>query len=173
MAAVFSAIGSAVTTTATTVGKFFGTSGGAAGTVGLSQGLSIASALASIGQGAAAASRQRDEAAFAQAQAEQELAAGESQRRELAREYAELTSEQQVIQLANGLDIGVGTPINIHEATKRHANRNLDVTRTNARNRSSMARLRSRGLMSEARASLIAGFGRAAETGFNAAELTG
>ena len=176
MAAVFSAIGTAVATTATTVSQFFMGGGAAAGgtaAVGISRGLSIASALASIGQGAAASARLKDEAAFAGAQAEQELAAGAAQKRDLAREYAELTGEQQVIQLANGLDIGVGTPVSVKEATQRQAQRNLDVTRTNARNRSAMTRLRQRGLMSEARASIMAGFGSAAETGLNAYQLTG
>lgn len=182
MATVFMAIGTAVSTAATSIGSFFGAGGAAAGAgaaasgsgvVTLSQVLSAGSALAAIGQGIAASGRMRDEAAFARAQAVQEEAQGAAKARDLAREYAELTGEQRVIQLANGLDIGVGTPVNIAESTKRLAERNLDVTRQTADNRAAMARLRARGLMSEARSSMLAGFGRAAQIGLDSYRLTG
>jgi hypothetical protein len=135
--------------------------------------LSAGSALAAIGQGVAASRAAKDQAAFARAQGLQEQAQGAAQARDLAREYAELTGEQKVIQLANGLDIGVGTPVNVAESTKRLAERNLDVTRSNADNRAAMSRLRARGLMSEARSSMLGGFGRAAQIGVDAYQLTG
>jgi hypothetical protein len=184
MATVFTAVGAAVASASAGAATFFGGAGaatagaGAAATAGsgivtLSQVLSAGSALAAIGQGISASRSARDQAAFANVQAVQEEAQGAAQARDLAREYAELTGEQRVIQLANGLDIGIGTPVNVAESTKRLAERNLDVTRQNASNRASMSRLRSRGLMSEARASMLAGFGGAAQIGVDAYQLTG
>ncbi len=189
MATVFMAIGTAVSSAAASVGTMFAGAGAAgagasaaagagaaaagSGVVTLSQMLSAGSALAAIGQGVAASRAAKDQAAFARVQGLQEQAQGAAQSRDLAREYAELTGEQKVIQLANGLDIGIGTPVNVAESTKRLAERNLDVTRSNADNRAAMSRLRSRGLMSEARSSMLAGFGRAAQIGVDAYQLTG
>lgn len=177
------AISSAVTTAGAAVSSMFG--GGAAaagagaaasagkGVVTLSRVLSAGSALASIGQGIAASNTAKANAAIASAQADQEEAAGASKARDLAREYRELTSEQRVIQLANGLDIGVGTPVSVRESSKRMAERNISTTRENAGNRAAISRLRSRGLMSEARASMMGGFGRAATIGLDSYQLTG
>lgn len=189
MATVFAAIGTAVSSASAGVASFFGGAGaagagaasGAAAGAGaaagtattISQVLSVGSALAAIGQGVAASRAAKDQAAFAEAQAVQEQAQGAAQARDLAREYAELTGEQKVIQLANGLDIGIGTPVNVAQSTQRQAERNLDTTRQNARNRASISRLRSRGLMSEARSSLVSGFGRAGQIGADAFQLTG
>lgn len=176
MATVFAAIGTAVSSAVTSVGTMFSGAGAAAagsGAVTMSQVLSAGSALAAIGQGMAASRAAKDQAAFARAQAAQEQAQGAAQARDLAREYAELTGEQKVIQLANGLDIGVGTPVNVAESTKRLAERNLNVTRQNADNRAAMSRLRARGLMSEARSSMLAGFGNAVNIGLDAYQLTG
>ncbi len=180
MATVFAAIGTAVATAAPSVATFFRVgsralagAGAGSGVVTLSQVLSAGSALAAIGQGVAAKNQARAEAAFAKAQAVQEEAQGAARARDLAREYAALTGEQKVIQLANGLDIGVGTPVNVAESTQRLAQRNLDVTRQTASNRAAMSRLRARGLMSEGRASMLRGFGRAAQIGVDAYQLTG
>lgn len=187
MATVFTAIGTAVASASSTVAGLFGgatAAGSAAGAAGsaaaagsgavtLSQVLSAGSALAAIGQGFAAKSAAEDQAAFAFAQAEQEKAVGAAKARDLAREYAELRGEQQVIQLANGLDIGIGTPVSVAESTKKLAERNMDITRKTADNRAAMARLRGRGLMSEAKASMLAGFGKAASIGVDAYQLTG
>lgn len=182
MATVFTAIGTAVSSAGASVGAMFAGAGPAAGAgaaaagsgvVTLSQVLSAGSALAAIGQGVAASRAAKDQAAFARSQAIQEEAQGAARARDLAREYAELTGEQKVIQLANGLDIGVGTPVNVAESTRRLAERNLDVTRQNADNRAAMSRLRARGLMSEARSSMLRGFGRAAQIGVDAYQLTG
>ena len=167
MASVILAIGSA----AGGIGAAAATAVG--GASALSTVFSIGSALASIGQGIAANSRAKTEAAFARTEAEQELQKGAEQSRDLAREHAALRSEQDVIQLANGLDIGVGTLVNIAQSTQRIAQRNLSKTRENARNRFRTARLRSRGLLSEGRASLLAGFGKAAAIGADAFQLTG
>lgn len=183
MATVFTAIGTAVSSATAAAGSILtgagtaaaGTGAAAAGTgaVTLSKVLSAGSALAAIGQGFAAKQSLEDQAAFAEAEAEQEEALGASKARDLAREYAELTGEQKVIQLANGLDIGVGTPVSVSESTKRFAQRNIDTTRKNADNRAAMARLRSRGLMTEAKNSLLAGFGSAGTIGADAYQLTG
>lgn len=173
MAAMFTAIGAAAKTA---FGGLF--AGGAAqaagsGVVTLSRVLSAGSALAALGQGFAASAQLKTQAAFAQAEAEQETAAGAAQARDLAREYADLRSEQTVIQLANGLNIGVGTPVNVAESTQRLADQNIETTRANARNRSNLARLRARGLMSEARSAIIGGIGSAGQYALDSAQLTG
>lgn len=189
MATVIGAIGAAVTSAATSVGSMFGLGAGAAAGAGASAGAATAasgagmltlskvfsagSALAAIGQGIAANRQAKTQAEFAEAEALQEEAAGASRARDLAREYAELRGEQQVIQLANGLDIGVGTPVSIEESTSRLAERNLSTTRSNARNRASIARLRKRSLLSEGRASLLGGYGKAAQIGMQSYQLTG
>jgi hypothetical protein len=139
----------------------------------LSTALSVASGLAAIGSGIAAMRRARTEAQFAEAQAAQEEANAASRAADIAREHEALRSEQTVIQLANGLDIGVGTPANVGESAKRAAERKISVTRENARNRSRLTRLRSRGLLAEGRASMLAGFGRAATIGVDALATTG
>jgi len=187
MATVFAAIGAGVSAASASVAGLFtaggtaaagATAAGGAAAAGssiatISQVLSAGSALAAIGQGFAANAQAKTEAAFARAEAVQEEAAGAARARDLAREYAELRSEQSVIQLGNGLDIGVGTPVNVAEATRNQAERNLSVTRENTRNRARMARLRGRGLLSEGRASLLGGFGKAAGIGLDAYQLTG
>jgi len=187
MATVFMAIGTAVSSAAASVGTLFAGAGAGAAAAGtaakgltlggtistLSTVLSAGSALAAIGQGVAASRQLKDQAAFAEVQGLQEKAQGAAAARDLAREYAELTGEQKVIQLANGLDIGVGTPVNVADSTKRLAERNLDVTRGNADNRAAMSRLRGRGLMSEARTSTMAGFGRAGQIALNAYQTVG
>lgn len=167
MATVIAAIGMASASAGTAIA--------AAGitATGLSTAFSIGSALMSIGQGIAANNQKKTEAAWARTEAEQELEKGAEQARDLSKEYAALRSEQDVIQLANGLDIGVGTPVNIAKSTARIAQRNLSKTRENARNRYRMARLRSRGLLAEGRASLLGGFGKAAGIGLDAVQLTG
>lgn len=168
-------------TTAASTGATAGALG-AASSAGLGMGsvlsavsgaLSIGMALSSINQGKAAESRLMAESAGAMAAAEQEEAAGAARARDLSREYAELTGEQAVVQLANGLDIGVGTPVSVRQSTKRLNEQNLDVTRRTASNRAAMQRLRSRGLMSEAKASLAGGYGRAAGVAVDAIQLLG
>tara|TARA_R110000796_G_scaffold252630_1_gene389122 strand:- start:8926 stop:9489 length:564 start_codon:yes stop_codon:yes gene_type:complete len=187
MSTVFAAIGASLAAagigTAAAAGTAAATTAAAAATTGvLGTGLSIStistvlsagSALAAIGQGFAANNQAKTQAAFAKMEASQNEAAGAQQASDLAREYAALRSEQSVIQLANGLDIGVGTPVNVAEATSRQADRNLSVTRENTRNRSRMSRLRGRGLLSEGKAALVGGFGRAGAIGLDAFQLTG
>lgn len=183
MATVFMAIGAGMASAGTAAAGLFGASAagaatGAAATAGsaavtISQVLSAGSALAAIGQGFASRKQARDQAAFGQAEAAQEEAAGAGRTRDLAREYAELRSRQSVVQLANGLDIGVGTPVNVATATQYQAERNMSVTRENTRNRARTARLRSRGLLAEGNAALVAGFGRAADIAGDAYQLTG
>lgn len=135
--------------------------------------LSAGSALAAIGQGMAGASAAKAQASLLDAQAAQERAEGAQQARDLAREYRELVGEQKVAMLANGLDIGTGSGANVIQATQAVAERNISVTRENARNRSAMTRLRSRGLLSEARASLMQGIGSAGQIGLDAYRMTG
>lgn len=156
------------------IGSSIGAGAAAAGTAStLSTVFSIGSALASIGQGFAANKKAKTAAAWARTEGEQELEKGAEQARDLSREYAALRSEQDVIQLSNGLDIGVGTPVNIAAATQKQATRNLATTRKTARQRNQMARVRSRGLLSEGRAALLGGFGQALDTGLDAVQLTG
>ena len=145
----------------------------AGGATAIYGGISAISALTSIGQGIAASRRQRTEAAFAFAEAEQEMQAGAERARQLAKEYAQLRGEQTVIQLANGVDISVGTPVSIARATMREADRSFAATKADARRRAMAARLRGRGLMSDARASVTAGFAKAIGTGLDAYRMVG
>jgi len=165
MAQVFGAIGSAA--------GLGSAAGASTAMTTISQVLSVGSALSAIGQGFAARDRARTEAAFARTEAAQEEARGASEARDLAREYAELRSEQETIQAANNIDIGIGTPINVRDATQRQADRNVSITRENARNRARMSRMRSRGLMSEGRSAVMSGFARAGQIGAEAMQLTG
>lgn len=170
------AAGATAASTGAAAGSLAAASGGfslGSALTAVSGALSIGSALSAIGQGKAQATKLQTEAMFAMAQGEQEKALGAAKARDLAREYAELSGEQQVIQLANGLDIGVGTPVSVRESTKRLNERNLDVTRKTARNRAAMQRLRSRGLMSEAKASVLAGYGRAGNIAVDAIQTLG
>lgn len=124
----------------------------------------IGTVLTTVGEGAAARERAKTEAAFLRTQAEQEVAAGAEAARRAAREYREISAAQDVVFLANGLDIGVGTPVNVKEATRREADRNLDIMRTNVTNRAAARRLRSRGLLSEGRAALASSVARSVPT---------
>lgn len=173
MAVVFTAIGAA----AAKVGSIFAAGSTAAsagaGAVTISQVFSAGSALAAIGQGIAARKQAGIQAEFAITEAEQERAAGEHERRSLARRFRELRGEQDVIRLANGLDIGVGTSVDISDATARLADRDIETVRQNYSNRSAAARLRSRGLLAEGRSAMLGGFGKAASIGADAYQLTG
>jgi len=186
MAQVFLAVGAAVSKAGaflfgTGAGAGAGAAAGAASTAAtagkgiltLSKALSVGSALMAVGQGIAANNQAKTEAAFANTQADQEVAAGAARARDLSREYAELRSEQSVIQLANGLDIGIGTPMNVADATRRTADRNLSTTRQNAQYRAASARLRGRGLLAEGRASMVNATVRAGQIGLDAFQLTG
>lgn len=180
MAQVFMAVGAAVAKGASFLfgaGQGAGAATAAAtagkGVLTFSRVLSVGSALAAVGQGIAANKMAKTEAAFANAQAEQETAQGAARARDLSREYSELRSEQDAIMLANGLDIGVGTPMNVAEATKATAARNLDVTRKNASYRAASSRLRGRGLLAEGRASLLNAGVRAGNIMLENYQLTG
>lgn len=178
MAQILPAVGAAVSGLfagggAAAAGATATASTAASGVLTLSKVLSAGSALAAIGQGFAAKNDAKVQAAFARTEAAQETAAGAVKARDLSKEYAELRSEQEVIQLANGLDLGTGTPMDIGRATQKVAERNISTTRENARNRSSAARIRSRGLMAEGRAALFGGFQKAAGIGLDAYQLTG
>lgn len=139
----------------------------------LSKILSAGSALAAIGQGFMANQDAKTQASFAEAEAAQEVAAGASKSRDLAKEYAQLRSEQEVVQAANGLDLGTGTPGDVRQATAKIADRNMEITRKNASYRAASARIRSRGLMSEGRVALASGFQRAGGIMLDSYQLTG
>jgi cell division protein FtsL len=145
---------------ALTAGGAAGAGAGAAAATGaltITKVLGVVSALASVAGGIAQSKALKTQAQMELVRAEQEKAKGAAEARDLAKEYAELSSEQKVIQLANGLDIGSGTPMNISEATKRQADRNIDMTRENARNRAAIHRLQARALMQEANSAIIGG----------------
>jgi len=173
MAAIIPAIGAAVTKASVFAKGLFAAAGTGSAFTTISTALSAGSALAAVGGGIAANRRAKTEAAFARAGAAQEEAKGATRAAAIAREFEELRSEQTVIQLANGLDIGVGTPVNVARSAARAAERNISITRENARNRANISRLRSRGLLSEGRASLLAGFGRAGSIGADALATVG
>lgn len=163
--AIGSAIGSAATTAGTAVSSFFA-GGAAAGTAAssISTVLSIGSALASIAGGVAASNAAKDQAAQVALQDSQSRAADSQRRASLAKEYADLVSEQQAVQIANGLNPGVGTPASIRAATTKIAEQNLSIARENTLNRTKVARLQQRSLFKSAQASLLSGFVEGAGT---------
>ncbi|AGH15992.1 hypothetical protein DVVG_00006 [Dunaliella viridis virus SI2] len=192
MAAAFIAIGQAVSGAAASVSAAFtGAAGGAAaagakagaasagggilGGVGstLTTALSIGSALASIGQGAAEARALRDEAGQVATQNAQSAASDAQRRASLAEEYADLVAEQSAVQIANGLNPGVGTPASIRKATTQIAERNLSVSRENTRNRTATARLQQRSLLRRASTARMSGFLGAARTGLDLFQAVG
>jgi hypothetical protein len=136
--------GSAAATAATTAAA----GGGLAST--LTTVLSIGSALASIMQGNAQAAALENQAEQVIVQDNQSRARDAQKRASLAEEYADMTSEQAAVQLANGLNPGVGTPASVREATTKFAERNLSVSRENTKNRTTVARLQRRSLMKQA-----------------------
>jgi hypothetical protein len=76
--------------------------------------LSIGSALASIAQGSAQAAALEDQGdAGHRCRTTRARARDAQERASLAEEYADLTSEQAAVQLANGLNPGVGTPASV------------------------------------------------------------
>lgn len=174
--AVGAAVKSAAAATAASVSSFFagtgaaaaGTGAAAAGAAGgagaLSTALTVGSALASIGTGFANARAQRDQAKQVAVQAAQQKAQDSQRRATLAEEYADLVSQQQAIQIANGLNPGVGTPATVRSATRTFAERNLSTSRENTRMRMQTARLRQRSLMRSANTATVAGFVGAGQT---------
>jgi hypothetical protein len=151
-----------------------GTAIGSAGILStVSTVLSIGSALSAIGAGRATQNRKNEEAAHADLEAEEIKLAGGEARRDLSLEYEKLRAEQTSVQLANGLDLGVGTPVNIGQATKREATRRQDITRENVNRRTRMARLRSRGLVSEGKTAFTSGLLNAGGIVMDQAKLTG
>lgn len=169
MAQTFIAIGAAVKATASAVGasvsSLFSGGAGAAGSAStLSSALSVGSALSSIASGVAGASAQRDMARQVQVQAAQSAAADAQERASLAEEYRDLIADQKAVQLANGLNPGVGTPKSVRDATRTFAERNLATSRENTRLRTRTARLQSRSLFKSANTSLLRGFTSAGQT---------
>ncbi len=159
------AITSALVGGAAAAGGVFG-SGISIGSI-LAGGLTIASIFGAISEGAAQSERLKTQAIQSSAQAEEEEARGAEEARRTARNVAEIRGAQDAVFLANGLDIGIGTPINIAAATRREADRQLSTGRRNARNRATARRLRTRALNSEANAAfsggILRGFGIAAK----------
>lgn len=169
MAETIIAIGASIGSAAAAVGSSFSAlfAGGAA-TAGaassLSGALSIGSALASIASGIAGAQAAKDQAQQVAIQDAQSRAQDSQQRASIAKEYADLISEQQAVQIANGLNPGVGTPASVRRATTEIAERNLSISRENTLNRTRVARLQRRSLMMSANVSLLKGLSGAAET---------
>lgn len=162
----------------TAIAGSLGAGAGAAAAAGtaastLSTVLSIGTALASIGQGAAARDRLVTEGQFTLAQANQTMEQGAGEQVNLAREYRQLVSEQQAIMLANGVRLGVGTPASIVRSTMRQQDRSLDVSRKNTLDRARVLRLRARGLFAEGNSAMMAGLTDAMTVGLGQARLTG
>jgi len=158
MSTIIEAVGLVIGGALTSLGASAATVAAATTTAGtISTVLTVGSALSSIGQGIAASNSLKMQSQEAALNSELNRKAGAQKSLDLAREYKKLQSEAVVTQLANGLDVGVGTAVDIRAATSREASRRLDISRQNARGRVRMARLRSRGLLSEANAAFTGG----------------
>lgn len=187
MAETFIAIGAAVkagaaATAASVSSMFTGTAaaGGATAAAGagttastISTALSIGSALSSIAGGFAGAAAAKDQARQVSVQSAQQRAQDSQKRASLAEEYSDLVAEQEAIQIANGLNPGIGTPATVRNATREIAERNLSTSRENTRNRSRVARLQQRSLIKSAGSEIFRGFVGAAGTGLNALQAVG
>lgn len=152
-------------------GGVTGALGGVAST--LSTVLSIGSALSAIGSGFAQANAKKDQAAQIAVQNAQSRAADAQKRASMAEEFADLVSDQQAVQLANGLNPGVGTPASVRKATTQFAERNLATSRENTRTRSQVARLQRRSLFRGANTAILGGFTQAAGIGADALQAVG
>lgn len=180
MAEAFIAIGAAIATGGASIGAMFGAGGAAAGGAAAAGGistlstvLSTGSALMSIMGGIQQSKALKEAGHEANVQAEQTLAQGSQKRASLAEDYKRMSADQAAIQIANGLNPGVGTPASIAKATTEVAERNLSITRENTQNRYRMQRAKSRGLMSNARAAMLGGFIDAGTTMAGAYQRTG
>jgi hypothetical protein len=178
MAETFIAIGAAVSGAATSAGaavSSFFTAAGGLGTVAstLSTALSIGSAFSSIAAGQAAGQAKEDQAQQLAVQTAQQSAADSQNRASLAEEYADLVADQEAVQIANGLNPGIGTPASVRTATRNFAERNLSVSRENTRNRTKVSRLQQRSLFKSANTSRMTGFTNALSTGAQAFQAVG
>jgi hypothetical protein len=163
MAPVFTAIGAASAFAGSGAGAGLLTAAtGASGPAGISRAFSVGSALTSIGAGIRARQQKRAEAAMEKAQALQIEAAGEVESLGIAREYAQLRGEQQAVQAAYGLQLGVGSADTIQQATQSIADRNIATTRANALRGANAQRLRAQGLLAEGNAAMWGGVSGAA-----------
>lgn len=166
MAAVFPAI-------ATGLGGA-GAAAGAAGAMGtISTVLSAGMALSSIAQGNIQSAALKEQAAWSRANERQEAASGAQERADLAKEYEGLVAEQSVVAAANGLQLGVGTPANVRQATRDEADRRFKISSDNTRARVANARLRTRGLGSQAARAKFSGYADAIGIGLNQFQLVG
>lgn len=140
---------------------------------GLSTALSIGSAFMSIGQGIAQSKATKQEAAMMETQAQQTAVKGAQERESLSKEYAALIADQQAVQIANGLNPGVGTAQSVRAATTKQSDRNLSISRENTAGAVKVKRMQSRALMKEAKSQLIGGFLQAGMTGLDAFKAVG
>lgn len=139
----------------------------------ISTALTIGTALASIASGFAARTESRIAATQVKTQNAQARARDSQERASMAEEYAEITADQTAVQIANGLNPGVGTPASVRSATRAVADRNLSTSRENTLNRSRVARLQQRALLSQGNAAMIRGFVGAGQAGMQGYQLTG
>jgi len=174
--AIGASIGKAASATAASISSMFGgtaAGAGAASASSISTALSIGSALSSVAAGFSGAAAKRDQAEQVGVQAAQQRAQDSQRRATLAEEYQDLVANQEAIQIANGLNPGVGTPASVRRATREVAERNLSVSRENTRARSATARLQRRSLFRGANTAILGGFTGAANTLAGAYEATG
>lgn len=182
MAETFIAIAAASSAAAASAGAAIssifagGAAAGAAGGItagGLSTALSIGSAFMSIGQGIAQSKATKQEAAMMETQAQQTAVKGAQERESLSKEYASLIADQQAVQIANGLNPGIGTAKSVRAATTKQSDRNLSISRENTAGAVKVKRMQSRALMKEAKSQLIGGFLQAGMTGLDAFKAVG
>lgn len=139
----------------------------------LSSLLSVGSALSSIMGGNATADGLLEQSQQIDTQVAQSKARDAQRRATLAAEYADLVSDQYAVQLANGLNPGIGTPATIRRATTTMAEQNLGVSRENTRARTATARLQQRSLFKSANAARVNGWTDALSTGLKAFQTVG
>lgn len=122
------------------------------------------SSLASAGLGIAGGNQQ---AASMQARAdlerfnaEQELLRGQQEQNAIREGLLRTLAAQNAAYGASGIDVGSGTPLDVQRETTSTADRELDISRTNALARSYARRASASALESDASATMIGGYAR-------------
>lgn len=134
-------------------------------------GASAFSALSSIAAGAAQSRELERQASFARIQASEEEERGAEQARRSALELKRLLGAQSAIYAASGVDISAGSPATVRERTIQEGEREIDITRRNAKLAAIARRRQARGLLSEASAARFGGFTQAVGTIGDAARV--
>ena len=121
---------------------------------------SLASAGLSVAGGNQQASGMQARADLERFNAEQELLRGQQEQNAIRENLLKTLAAQNAAYGASGIDVGSGTPLDVQRETTSTADRELDISRTNALARSYARRASASALDSDASATMIGGYAR-------------